>query len=462
MRIRIVQMWRRLPLRSRLLVPLAALFVAAILLGTIALQVFATEQLAEESGPAARSAKTVAEALNAALRSSDNPRQTLDAFARGLGDSGTIRFRGAEPLPFSDGPIEVSTPLGKVPNWFVAWLSIPQMGASFPVFLDGKRAGDIVFAPDVSAELYEKWIGFLAMVLGAAVLTVATGAIAWFAVGTALRPLQDLADGLTRIRNGSYGTLIPVAGPPEIRRSCEQANDLARRLHALSGDNRDLLRKIVSLQDDERRDIARELHDELGPLLFGIRAGAVALGDAVPNGNAALAAPLENILQSVEALQQANRRILDHLRPLYIDELGLGKSIETLVQTARAQAPAVSLTSRIDPGLNELDGPLSQTAYRVIQESVTNALRHAGASAIHVEAAVDGGELTIETSDDGVGLAEVKFGRGLTGMHERVRALSGTFQLVREGGKSVVRCRLPVTPRVADRENASTENRVGS
>src|SRR4029453_18124412 len=95
-----------------------------------------------------------------------------------------------------------------------------------------------------------------------------------------LKPLEDLADGLTRMRNGDYSRAIPVAGPPEIRGSCEQANDLARRLSALSIDNRGLLHKIVSLQDDERRDIARELHDELGPLLFGIRAGVVALSDA--------------------------------------------------------------------------------------------------------------------------------------------------------------------------------------
>ena len=92
------------------------------------------------------------------------------------------------------------------------------------------------------------------------------------------------------------------------------------------------------MQDDERRDIARELHDELGPLLFGIRAGAVALRDTVSDGNDALTASAESILQSVEALQQANRRILDHLRPLYIEELGLAKSVETLLQNARAQA----------------------------------------------------------------------------------------------------------------------------
>jgi two-component system sensor histidine kinase UhpB len=442
-------MWRRLPLRARLSLLLAMMFVAALLLGFVALQIFATEQLAEESGPAARSAKAVAEALNAALQASGNPRETLDTFARTLGSSETIQFRPAGPVAFSEKAAPAHDLHGRSPQWFADLLTIPQIGTSFPVMVEGKRVGDIVFSPDVSWEIYEKWIGFLAIIVAAALLTLTTGVVAHFTVGTALQPLEDLAAGLTRMRDGDYSRIIPVAGPPEIRRSCEQANDLARRLNALSGDNRDLLHKIVSLQDDERRDIARELHDELGPLLFGIRAGVVALADSAPV-ESGIGAAADNILQAVEALQQANRRILDHLRPLRIQELGLATSIATLLTNARAQAREIKMSSRIDPRLNELDGPLAQTVYRVIQESLTNALRHARASSVDVSASLSDGVVAIEVGDDGVGFAEVKFGRGLTGMHERVRALSGTFQVVREAGRSVVRCRLPAVEPAAD------------
>ena len=436
------------------------MFVAAVLVGLTALQIFATEQMADESGPAARSARAVADALNASLQTSANPRQTLDAFARALGNSETIQFRPTGPVAFSEQPVQARDPHGMAPQWFTDLLSIPRIGRSFPVMVEGKHAGDIVFSPDVSWQIYEKWIGFLAIIVAATILTLTTGIIAHFTVGTALEPLQNLAQGLTRMRNGDYSRLIPVAGPPEIRRSCEQANDLAQKLNALSIDNRDLLHKIVSLQDDERRDIARELHDELGPLLFGIRAGAIALSDST-GGNAALIGSVENILQSVEALQQANRRILDHLRPLYIQELGLVKTIETLLQNAPASG--ISLSSRIDPRLNELEGPLSQTVYRVIQEGVTNALRHARASSIDVKAALGDQSVTIEVSDDGIGFTDAKFGRGLTGMHERVRALSGTFEVLQEAGKSVVRCRLPVVAAASKSElQRSDGNRVGS
>jgi two-component system sensor histidine kinase UhpB len=190
--------------------------------------------------------------------------------------------------------------------------------------------------------------------------------------------------------------------------------------------------------------MARELHDELGPLLFGIRANTVALLEAIPAGETELTGAAEGILQSVETLQQANRRILDRLRPLYIEELGLQKSIQTLLQNAKAQTPELKVTSRIDARLNEIEGLMSQTVYRVIQEAVTNVLRHAKAGSMHVAAEIDGAELVVEISDDGIGFPpDRRFGRGLTGMQERVRALSGTLELLREAGRTSVRCRLP-------------------
>ena len=436
-------MWKNLSLRMRLVLPLGTMFVAALLLGAISLQLFAPIQLKEESEPAARAVKAVAEALNSALGVSANPQQTLDAFVQSLGTSEGIRFRRMGAETPSHSPVEVRNRLERVPNWFVDLLSVPEMGASFPVNIDGKQVGDILFSPDLSADIYEKWVGFLALVSSAVALMILTGSIAYFTAGTVVDALRNLAEGLSRMRSGDYAHLIAASGPPEIRRSAEEANELTRTLSRLSQDNRGLLRKIVSLQDDERRDIARDLHDELGPLLFGIRANAVALQDGAPQDRT-LGASVDAMLRSVEALQLANRRILDRLRPLNIEELGLEKSVQTLLQYARSQAPGLKLSVRIDPRLNGVDGLLAQTVYRVIQEGVTNVLRHANAGAMSIEAAFEGPQVAVEISDDGVGFPSGQpFGRGLTGMHERVRALSGTFEFKRENGRTYIRCRLP-------------------
>jgi len=421
------------------------MFAVALILGGIALQVFSSGQLADENEAALRSGKAVTDALNGALQTSATPAQTLDAFVAGMGASETVYFRRADAASAPHRSSDARPPVDRVPQWFSHLLTLPD-GASFPVLIGGNRVGDLVFSPDISADIYEKWVAFLTITCSAIVLMILTGLIAYFIVGSALNPLHALSAGLTRMGKGSYDHLIAPSGPPEIRKSCTEANALARTLDSLSRDNRSLLRKIVSLQDDERRDIARELHDELGPLLFGIRANAVAVRDSLPSGNEGLAASTQGFLQSVEALQQANRRILDHLRPLYIQELGLERSIQTLLQNIRTQSPDIELVARIDARLNETDGLLSQTVYRVIQEGLTNALRHAQASIIKVEAEVDGDDLTVEISDDGIGFpADGPLGRGLTGMHERVRALSGAFALVREGRMTLVRCRLPLS-----------------
>jgi two-component system sensor histidine kinase UhpB len=128
-----------------------------------------------------------------------------------------------------------------------------------------------------------------------------------------------------------------------------------------------------------------------------------------------------------------------------VQELGLEQSIQTLLGNAEAQSPDLRVVARIDPAVNDADALLSQTIYRVIQESVTNVLRHAQANAMDVKAAIAGQEIAIEISDDGVGFASEKgFGRGLTGMTERVRALNGTLELLRDKGRTMVRCRLPL------------------
>ncbi|MCA1431511.1 HAMP domain-containing protein [Bradyrhizobium sp. BRP20] len=434
-------MWRRLSFRTQLFLPLGASLLAALILGGILLRIFAPGQVADEHEPARRSIQTIAAALNSTLRASDNPQKTLDAFVQSLDASTDIQFRRMDGGP-PPSPKDLRN-LKKVPQWFVNLITIPEMEAAFPIVIDGRHVGDIVFFPDISADLFEKWIGFLALTSLVAVLMVLTGTVAYVFAGSALRPLQHLGDGLTRIRRGDYARPIPVGGPPEIRQSCEEANALAATLAQLSQDNRYLMHRLVSLQDDERRDLARELHDELGPLLFSIRAGTIALTDASePTGH--LGNSAQDLLQSVEALQQTNRRILDRLRPLYIEELGLSSSVQTLLRNFRKQAPHIVLTDAIDRDLSAIGGPLAQTVYRVIQEALTNVLRHANAGNAHVQATVADKTLVVEISDDGGGFpADNVFGRGLTGMHERVRALSGSLSLLRVDDRTYVRCRLP-------------------
>ncbi len=181
----LIQIWERLSLRARLLLPLGLVFAVALLAGGASLQIFATSQLIEETEPAARSAKAVAAALNGALQASHNPQATLDAFVQSLGTSEGIRFRRLG-SSLDDRLPEVQTPLGTVPDWFVRLLVLPEFKTAFPVEIGGKQVGDIVVAPDISADVYEKSIGFLAIACSAIGLMLSTGAIAHFTARSAL------------------------------------------------------------------------------------------------------------------------------------------------------------------------------------------------------------------------------------------------------------------------------------
>jgi two-component system sensor histidine kinase UhpB len=443
-------MWETWSLRTRLCIFLCTMFLAALIAGLVLLRVFAVDQLVDESEPAGRSSVSIAGALNSALSASSNPEATLDAFVAELDASGShiIKFRRAGASPQSDPEKPAAGGgVGRVPGWFVRLLVLPELARHTPILIRGERVGELVFEPDLVADLYEKWIGFLAIVASGVALTLVTLAITYLTVDAALKPLRDLGSGLARLRDGHYSGTIPCSGPPEIRESCEAANELAATLTQLDRENRSLLRKMVSIQDEERRDIARELHDELGPLLFAIRANVIAMVDNGAAGQDDSDSPPQKALQSVEALQLTNRRILDRLRPMHIEEFGLQSSIQKLLRGVRSQVPAIDVTFEIEPALDAVDAVVSQTVYRVMQEGITNVLRHAQATRMRLKATRADGTVVVEISDDGVGMpADVVMGRGLTGMRERVRALGGTFELIRGDGQTRVRCSLPFAP----------------
>lgn len=437
-------MWKTFSLRRRVSVLLGGMFLTALAAGLLLLWGFSSHQILEENEPTARSAITIAAALNAALAVSKNPDETLRAFVDQLGSTpaNAIRFRW-------DGavhPAEPDASSGKVPAWFEKSLLVPDLARHVPILAHGRRVGDLIFEPDLSAQIYEKWIGFLALLASSAAMASLAGLLSYVTIGAALGPLRDLAEGLARLRAGDFSKAVDCSGPPEIRESCLSVNDLAVTLGRLNSENRALLRRMVSIQDEERRDISRELHDELGPLLFAIRANVTAMVDDGDAAGKPSDVREQRVLQAVEALQVTNRRILDRLRPLLIEELGLDASVQKLLRDVHAQVPGMAVTFKVDPRIATADSVVAQTIYRVLQESVTNVLKHSGASVLRVTTEVANDAILIDVSDNGASAPlQPKFGRGLTGMRERLRALQGTFEYIRSDGWTTIRCSLPLT-----------------
>src|SRR4029077_16571626 len=155
-----------------------------------------------------------------------------------------------------------------------------------------------------------------------------------------------LSEAMESIEAGDYGTRINTVGPPELAAICGKLNHLAATLGEAVEEKRRLAESAISLQDAERKEIARELHDEFGPHLFALRAHASSLArtaDMSQPDTAALRRHGAALRGPVNAVQQFNRRVPDRLRPVGLAELGLGEAVGALVRQWGESHPEVAI-----------------------------------------------------------------------------------------------------------------------
>jgi signal transduction histidine kinase len=210
------------------------------------------------------------------------------------------------------------------------------------------------------------------------------------------------------------------------------------------------LRQSLSAADSERRRWARELHDETLQGLGGLRvllSAALRRGDHEKTEEAVREA-IEQIEQEIGNL----RAIITELRPAALDELGLASAIGSLIERQREHGDftidAEIALSHPQAERSRLAPELETTIYRVVQEALTNVVKHAHARHARVAVSERRGEVNIEVRDDGVGFTAENetAGFGLTGMRERIHLASGTLEIDTGASGTCVRARLPVGP----------------
>lgn len=208
------------------------------------------------------------------------------------------------------------------------------------------------------------------------------------------------------------------------------------RLQALS-------RQLLAAQEDERRHIAREVHDELGQTLSGVKMGLSALKTRPRRTSLETGHQLDIMTNAIDGALDAVRRIVLRLRPGVLDNLGPLAALEWEVQefTQHSGIP-VHLTFPDEPIV--LDGVRSTTLYRTLQESLTNVMRHAGATSVDVTLQRFGSVLVLQITDNGRGIGETEMRKprsmGLLGMRERAVACGGSLEIRRAkpGGTEIV------------------------
>jgi two-component system, NarL family, sensor histidine kinase UhpB len=448
-------MWQKLSLRARLSILLALVLVLGLVFNVARLVLDAAPRVQAEDQSVIRLAREFVETLVAGLDETPDPDARLNQIVQDLSRLRHVsitRQNGlAETRPLATGSSADANGWRSVPAWFIALVHPDQMAVNVPISVGGKP-DSLLITSHPADEMVEIWDGIVTQLEIGSAIAVSLFLITMWVVSRALAPIQSLSDAMARIESGDYDTRVTPDGPPELAAICVKLNHLTATLGAAVDDKRRLAERVVSLQDVERKEIARELHDEFGPYLFALRAHASSLSriaDAPEPNLDAVRMRGAAILEQVDSLQRSNRRVLEKLRPVGLTELGLRDALGALLRLWSESHPGVVIETTISPALGETGETADLTIYRTIQEALTNVFRHAGATRVDVSiesAGLPAGSprgdrcgALVRICDNGSGLRpDHRLGLGLIGMRERILALGGSLTVASgEGGVTV-------------------------
>lgn len=266
---------------------------------------------------------------------------------------------------------------------------------------------------------------------------LAAGLVAVLLIGNVLtRPLREVAAGAGRIAAGELAYRVPATREDEIGRLAGAFNDMAAKVAERDASLRQLSRRLLSIQEQERVRIAREVHDELGQALTAMKIDLQQLA----REHAPLAAPLGTIARTIDDTVDLVRRIAADLRPAILDDLGVTAALEQQLRRVRESTGIrTTLVVSDEPQLDMLTGV---TLYRIAQEGLANVVRHAQASEVEVSLEVREAAVVLEIRDNGAGITAEQIADrrslGLLGMRERAELLGGSVEIAGRAGEGTV------------------------
>lgn len=331
----------------------------------------------------------------------------------------------------------------EAPQWFVHLIApnIPKRTFLLP------GGVQLIVEANASRAILDAWDDLRRLFLIGAVMLVVVNGLAFWLVKLALAPFPVITAGLQRLEEGDLAFRLPALPGFEahsigaaFNRMAQAVHDKvqAERLAAASlrkateaetrlAEGRELARLVEQRIEEERRLIAHELHDEFGQSVTAIRSLAMAIVTQAEQPAMSEAAKL--ISDEASRLYDAMHGLIPRLVPLSLDTLGLADTLENLVRDWQRRYPSVRLSARNDLSV-ELGPTVTLAIYRVAQEGLINALRHAQATRVDIDLSRADDHVILTVTDDGVGLPPdwARPGHfGLRGLAERVEHLGGTF-----------------------------------
>lgn len=343
---------------------------------------------------------------------------------------------------------------GPAPIWF-EMLHRRLLGPSEPVrrsiTLNRKEAGFVIATPDQGATVRQVWRQVRILIGTAFAMAVCIALLATLVIGWTLRPAARITRVLARLEHGDLTARLPRLRSVQFDRIARAVNALGHGLERSTAERKALTQRLFEVQEEERRVLARELHDEFGQCLTATGALAASI-EAGATDRPDLCEDAQSISRTTRQMMQTLREALSRLRPPDLEEFGLRTALHRLVATwRRREAPAFELTFDGDP--DGVPAPVALSVYRVVQECLTNAVRHGRPSQIGVHLGVAASEVAVVVSDDGGGApatTDWAAGHGILGMRERVEALGGKLSIGSTGNGLRVEAKIPITDRMLE------------
>jgi two-component system sensor histidine kinase UhpB len=311
--------------------------------------------------------------------------------------------------------------------------------------------GTVLISGEPGDEIAEVWEDVSAVAPIWITLDIVVLAVLYLVIGRMLVPLANLSRGMLKLEDGQYATRIQEPKVKELAAIADRFNQLAEALGRSRAENARLYGQLITVQEGERREIAKELHDEASPCLFGIMANTVSIQRLLSRRNDRKTGEVQGhvteILKITDHLNQLNRALLKKLRPVALGRVALSDVLSDLMRELQKRYPEVAISHEIAMTTQSYGEAVDLTVYRCIQEGVTNAIRHGKADSILMEiverkpprGATNGHAhptLQLLMQDDGSGLVPgTPAGFGITVMRERVHALGGSCLI--EGRASI-------------------------
>ena len=384
----------------------------------------------------------------------------LEGIAAHLNQVGHIRANDVELRDDEDTLVYRSPPptykAGRVaPEWYSAMV-YPPLAPKVIKLPNGR----IVLQSDASRAVLDGWDDLQPMLWIVFAGFIVINALVYALMGRVLQPLHKLVQGMRHMAIGEYDTRLDGLSGLEGRQLGQAFNHMAQSVQdsiqakrqaeeaaqALA-DNRELTQTIQMRIELERAAISRELHDELGQQVTAIKSMGLAIARRAASTDPSIESSARLVIQCADRLYDGVHRLIGKLRPLALDQFGLFDAMRDLLSDCQMQNPQLQISADLPQEQVPLNDTLATAVYRIVQEALTNILRHAKASQVDVTVRVDAGELWLSVRDNGCGLISQfqSIGHyGLSGMRDRAQTLNGNFQLLQRVPSGIeIQVRLP-------------------